>query len=177
MTTLERGAQRAPFLHSSDCLVEFLGRADNKGAYADVFRVTASGDVYEFQMMKMRHKGDSHPWVFGSFKYQGRQVWSFKNDIRAQQKPDGWRGDVYTHPHEGRTYALFIDSAGVLDYIVPFIEMLADPSVDPDSDAYIATYGDLYDEMREIAQELNLVLPEDVLEVLQKDEDDIDALV
>lgn len=177
MTTLEGGAQRAPFLHGTDCQVEFTKYADNRGARADVFEITVSGEIFEFQMMKMRHKDEQHPWVFGSFKRndQKKQLWSFKTDLRVRSM--GFKGDVYTYVYDGETYALFVDNKNVLEYIVPFAQMLLDPDIDPDSDDYIAKYGDLYNEMRDIAQALNLTLPEDVLDALQRDTDDIEALV
>lgn len=171
----ERIGARTTFEHGSDCSVRFIGQDDNRGAEVDVFEIMIAGDVYQLQMMKMRFKARSEPWVFGSFgPVSGSQTWAFKKDLRKQQY--AFKGDVYTVDHNDVTYVLYVQQGGgVLAHIVPLVELLANPRVDPDSDAYIAEYGDLYDQMQEIAQKLNLALPEDVQELLERDTDDIEA--
>ncbi len=162
---------RSTFPHGKDCSITFLRRADNKKALVDVYRVTVQGQTFEFHMMKMCYSKGR--WVFGSFYKEKKQLWIFRNDVRVQTH--AFKGAVYTYVYNGVTYALFTRNR-VLHHIVPFVEMLLDPQVDPDSDEYIARHGDPYDEMKDIAQELSFELPVEVQYLLERDEDDIEAL-
>lgn len=113
---------RSTFPHGDDCAVVFVGRADNNKAYIDEWQITVDTDTYYFRMMRM--KTSAGPWVFGSFDDTHKQVWQFRSDARKQA---GFRGGSFTFVHEGVTYAMFANAAGI-QHVLPFVEFLRQPA-------------------------------------------------
>ncbi len=117
----DQSEQRSPFSFGADCSVTFIESFDNAKAYADFFEIEAQRMVFDFQMMKMRHRKEQDPWVFGSFKRNGILAWSFRGDSRVQ---NGFSGNIYTMEYRTRTYALYVNHQGVLKHVVPFVDLL-----------------------------------------------------
>lgn len=110
--------------HGSDCAIQFVRCDDNRGALIDVWEVTMSGRTFHLRLMRMLHRPDNDPFVFGSIldMATGLDIWQFRTDERHLS---GFRGDVQTAVStDGLTTEVVYTTYGKEKHRVLFADLL-----------------------------------------------------
>ncbi len=116
---------RSQVASGADCTVSFVGRNDDANAFVETWRIVMQGKEFYLQMMRLRRKPESAPWVFGSIfdRLTRRTIWKFREDKRVVRA--GFFGDVFTEVSaDGQQTLVAYETFGIRKYSVPLRELL-----------------------------------------------------